>query len=102
MSTEPVPTPKPAPRKAEQDRQIADLITLAREKLETARDDAEIAPLIAAKGHTAQKLKEGLAVQQAAQDAFTARQTAVAAQMHAVAAGDGAETTARSAYSDFR
>jgi hypothetical protein len=41
-------------------------------------------------------------LQQAAQAAFTVRQTALAAQKQAVAAADGAEATARHTFDDFR
>jgi hypothetical protein len=102
MASEPVSTPKPTPHKAEQDQQMANYITEALQRLEVARDDAEIAPLIAARGYNTTRLAEGLAVQKAAQDAFTARQTAMAAQSQAVAACDGAELTARSTYADYR
>jgi hypothetical protein len=46
---------------------MADFITQALQELITARGDAEIAALMAAKGHTAEKLTEGLTVQVAAQ-----------------------------------
>jgi len=57
MATEPLPTPKPTPRRSEQDRQMADFITGSQELI-TARDDAE-SPRSCAKGHTAEKLAEG-------------------------------------------
>jgi hypothetical protein len=102
MATEPAPTPKAPVRRSEQDQATANLITEARQLLETARDDAEIAPLLAARGYDAAKLQAGLDLQAAAQAAFTARQTAIAAQKQAIAASDGAEATARQTFDDFR
>jgi hypothetical protein len=89
-------------RRSEQDQATANLITEALQLFETARDDPEIAPLIAARGYDAAKLKEGLGLQAAAQAAFTARQTAIAMHKHASAAADGAESTARRTFDDFR
>jgi hypothetical protein len=102
MADQPVPTPKAPARRSEQDQAIANLITEAQQLIETARDDAEIALLLAARGYNAQKLAEGLALQASAQAAFTARQTALAAQKQAAAAVTGAETTAQHTYVDFR
>lgn len=102
MADQPVPTPKPPIRRADQDQAVANLITQAQQMIQTAQDDAEIAPLLAARGYNTQKLAQGLALQEAAQIAFTARQTALAAQKQAAAAAAGAETTARETYVDFR
>jgi hypothetical protein len=57
---------------------------------------------LAARGYNAAKLQEGLDLQQAAQAALTVRQTAIGAQKQAVAAADGAESTARHTFDDFR
>jgi hypothetical protein len=70
--------------------------------IQIARDDAEIAPLLSPRGYTAQKLAEGLRLQEAAQAAFAARQNALAAQKQTAAAGDAAEDAARAAFTDFR
>lgn len=102
MSDQPAPAPKPAPRRAEQDQATANLITATRQMIESARDDAAIAATLAGRGYDADKFSEGLALQQAAQDAFTIRQTAMAAQKQAAATLDGAEATAREMYLDFR
>jgi hypothetical protein len=56
MASEPVPTPKAPIRRAEQGQATANLITEARQLIETARDDAEIAPLLAVRGYNAAKL----------------------------------------------
>jgi len=96
------PTPRPAPRRATQDKLIADRIAAAQQVIETARDDAEVAALLATRGYDAAQLAEGLHLQEAAQAAFTARQAAMAAQKQATATRAGAETAARQTYADFR
>jgi hypothetical protein len=102
MSEQPVPVTKTPVRRAEQDQEVANAITDARQMIETARGDAEIAALLAARGYNAARLAEGQALQEAAQAAFTARQTALAAQKQASAASEGADATARATYVDFR
>jgi len=108
MSDQPAPTPVPTPapktptRHAEQDQEVANFITETRQMIESARDDAVIAPLLAARGYDAASLAKGLALQQTAQSTFTLRQTAMAAQKGASAAAEGALAAARSAYVDFR
>jgi hypothetical protein len=99
MSEQPI---KPVIVRAEQDQAIADSITAARQLIETARTDPEIAPLLAARGYDAAKLADGLKLQETAQAAFTARQQAIAAQKQATAALTGASLTARQTYTDFR
>ena len=96
------PPPKPKPSRAAQDQRLANDIAAARVLLETARIDAEIAPLLAARGYDAAKLAQGLAAQQAAQDAYTARQTALGLLGNGATNADAAQTTARQNYADFR
>ena len=97
-----VPTVKLAPRRAEQDQAIANLITEIQQMIGQVQADAELAECLAGRGYHAAKLAEGLALQQAAQAAFTARQTAMAAQKQASATAAEAENAARMAYTDFR
>jgi hypothetical protein len=98
----PTPTPKPAPPRAEQDQKIANLITETKQMIGIAQDDTALSALLAARGYDAATLAEGLALQQAAQDAFTTRQAARAAQKQAAANATKAEDAARQAYADFR
>ncbi|MGC1376743.1 MAG: hypothetical protein WA821_10980 [Anaerolineales bacterium] len=98
----PTPTPKRAAPRAEQDQEIANMITETRQMIGVAQDDAELAALLATRGYDADTLAEGLSLQQAAQDAFTARQAASAAQKQAIANATEAEAAARQAYTDFR
>jgi hypothetical protein len=70
--------------------------------IELARDDSDIAPLLAGRGYDAAALAAGLALQQAAQDAYTARQSAMAAQQQAADAAADALAAARATYTDFR
>ncbi len=93
---------KPAAPRGAQDQNIANAITAARQLIEVARNDAEIAAILAGRGYDAARLAEGLQLQEAAQAAFTARQSAMAAQKQTTAALAGADTTARQTYSDFR
>jgi hypothetical protein len=93
---------KPIQPRAEQDQAIANAITAARQLVGTARTDAEIAGILSQRGYDEAALAQGLQLQEAAQAAFTARQTAMAAQKQATAALTGANTTARQTYADFR
>ena len=104
MSDQPTstPAPKTPARRADQDQAIANLITEARLLIEKARDDAEIAPALAGRGFDAAAFAQGLALQQAAQDAFDTRQSAMNAQKKASNTADQAQAAARSAYMDFR
>jgi hypothetical protein len=104
MSDQPVtpPAPKTPSRRADQDQVIANLITETRQMIEIARDDPAIAPVLAGRGYDAAALAAGLALQQAAQDAYTARQIAMAAQQQAAATAADALAAARAAYTDFR
>jgi len=98
----PTPAPKSAPRRAEQDQEIANLINETREMIEIARDDPGIAPVLAGRGYDAAALAAGLALQQTALDAYAARQSAMAAQKESIAAADAALAAARKTYTDFR
>lgn len=99
----PAPEATKTPRqRAEQDQQIANDIGVALELLETAQSDAEIRPLMEERGYDAEALGIGVALQLAAQKAFSARQEAMAKSEEAGAAFDGVEAAARQAYADFR
>jgi hypothetical protein len=98
----PAPTPKPASRHADQDQDVANLITEIKQMIGAAQGDAALGALLAARGYNAAKLDEGQRLQAAAQDAFNARQTAMAAQKQAASAQADAESAARQSYTDFR
>ena len=102
MPEETMPTPKAVRSYAAQDQKQANAIAAARQLIETACDDAEIARILAARGYDAAGLAAGLSLQASAQAAFTARQTAMAGQQQATAALAGAEAAARQTYADFR
>ncbi|MGC1375227.1 MAG: hypothetical protein WA821_03335 [Anaerolineales bacterium] len=98
----PAPAPKPPVHRADQDQIIANLITEARLMIEKARDDAEIAATLAGRGYDAAALAQGLALQQAAHEAYAARQAAMSAQKKASTAAEQALAAAHSVYMDFR
>ena len=104
MPDQPTPTParKTTPRRAPQDQEIANLISEARKIIEVARDDPEIAPLLAGRGYNTAALAAGLALQQAAQHAFAARQVAMSAQQKAATTAEQALAAAHTTYMDFR
>ena len=104
MSEEPVePTPaSPSKQRADQDRVIANGITLASQQLAVAQHEPEVAAILAARGYAAVKVGEGVTLQQTAQIKFNARQTAMYAQNKAGTARDAAEAAALKAYVDFR
>jgi hypothetical protein len=104
MSNETPPTPpakKSRPR-SDQDQIIANRITAAREQILLAQGDAEIMTLVAPRGYDQDKLSEGLSLQQAAQQAFSARQEALGAQKQANENFANALVAARQTYTDFR
>jgi hypothetical protein len=101
--SEPTPTPAAPKRgRSNQDQRIANRIAAARQMLTLAQSDSELAALLAGRGYDAARLAEGLALQNAAQIAFTGRQRAVADQTAATAALAAADAAARRAYNDFR
>lgn len=96
------PAPGRGGPRAEQDQKIANDITEIGERMESAKNDTEIAALLAGRGYDTAAFTQGQTLQEAAQSAFTARQTARGAQRQASAALDGARTTALQTYNDFR
>jgi hypothetical protein len=101
--SEPTPTPAAPQRgRSNQDQRIADRIAAVRQMLTLAQSDQELAALLAGRGYDAARLAEGLALQDAAQAAFTGRQRAAAEQTAATAALVAADAAARRAYNDFR
>jgi hypothetical protein len=103
MSDQPTPAPKKTTaRYAEQDQAIANFINETREIIEIARDDPAIAPVLAGRGYDAEALAAGLALQQAALDAYAARQRAMTAQKQSADNITQAFAAARSTYLDFR
>ena len=99
----PIPAPKKtAARYAEQDQAVANFNNETREIIEIARDDPDIAPLLAGRGYDDAALAAGLALQQAALDAYVARQHAMAKQKQSAENITQAFAAARSTYMDFR
>jgi len=98
----PTPAPKTAASYAEQDQRVANFISETRQMIEVARGDPAIAPLLAGRGYDDAGLAAGLAIQQAAQDAYNARQSAMGAQQQAASAAAQALAAARATYTDFR
>ncbi len=104
-TTPPKPSDQPAAKRkarAEQDQQMANDITAADELLTVAKTDAEIGPLMAAKGYDATELADGVALQTAAQGAYSDRQKAIAELDFSSKAFGDAEVIARKSYADFR
>jgi hypothetical protein len=102
--TTPTPTPETKAKKSrqDQDQAQADQITAALQTLTTAQSDPEVSKLLASRGYDATKLAEGLAVQRAAQTAFSARQQAIGAQKQATAQLGSAQAAAQQVLTDFR
>lgn len=103
------PTPPPDPnapkkpgKRSEQDKTIANYITESLQMLTTAKTDAEIAPLLSARGYDAAGIAPGLALQDTLDKAFQGRQTGSGGQLSATAAQTTAARNARSDYADFR
>jgi len=87
---------------ATQDQALADEITAARQLIISVRDDPEIAPLVAVRGLDADKLAEGLGLQETTQITFNGRQEAMAGQVQATAALEEVDASAWQTYQDFR
>ena len=81
-----------------QSRQRAQTLTFALETIRAAMNDTEISALMQAHGYDAETLNAALAMHTAAQDAFNARQQAIAAQKSLQGEWDIAYATARSEY----
>lgn len=97
--TEPIAAPKTY---APQDQRMSDRIVATGQLIESARNDAEIAALLTAVGYDAAALDAGLALQQAAQQAFFARQDAMAAREQGALALKEARAAVRKTYANFR
>ena len=100
MSDQPAPAPRR--QRADQDRALANRINQYRTALIAAQGNAELIELLAGRGYDAAALAAGLALCEAAQTAFTARQQAMAAQSEAAIASRAADEAARSGFDDFR
>lgn len=87
---------------AEQDAAMANFISQSRVTIETILATPEILALLAPRSYDAAKLSAGLALQTAAQNAFTLRQTAIGDETKANQAVATARLAARAAYDDFR
>jgi hypothetical protein len=103
-STTPAPETEAKPKRtrSDQDQVIADAIVADRQALDTVRDDSQLAAMMAARGYDAAKLSEGVALQEAAQTAFSARQQAIGAQKGASDKRYETENRARETYREFR
>ncbi len=91
-----------APKVTLQDQRIADRISAAGQLIEAARQDPEIAAIMANYGYDGLAFDVGQAHQQAAQGAFNARQTAMAARDQAALALKEARAAVRRTYANFR
>ena len=101
----PNPTPPPATPKrtrSTQDQRLADFISATREKLLIARDDPEIAPLLAPRGFDADRLSLGLTQQQTLQTNFNNRQQALGGFSQATATFNAHFAADLRNVSDFR
>ena len=98
-----IPTTPKTPRDyAEQDQAIADNITSAEQAINGALASEEILALLEPRSYDAKELKVGLGLQEAAQEAFNARQTASGQEAFAKGARDKADAAARAQFSDYR
>ena len=104
--TDPTPTPTSAPKpvveRADQDKKKLDRIVASGQTLATSQADSEIMSALQPRGYEAAKFTEGVALQQAALNAYSVRQTAMKAQSQATSIRNGAESAAREMYSEFR
>ena len=98
----PVPAAKPVVERADQDKKMLDRIVTGGQSLATTQADAEIMAALEPRGYTAEKIGEGVALQQVALNAYSVRQAAMRAQSQATSIRNGAETAAREMYSEFR
>lgn len=78
LSDEIPPSPNPVPHHL-QSRYVAQRILRAREQIAAAQQDAELGELLESHGYASAQLVEGMALQIAAQNAYTARQNAIGA-----------------------
>lgn len=93
---------KPVAERAAQDREIANDISQARLMIEeTVNNPARLAKM-ALRAYGLPRLQEGLAIQETAQAAYTARQEAMGIQQNKMADLHKAEKEARQTFVDFR
>lgn len=106
MNDSPISLPAPAATggrgRANQDQALANRINQARAALTFAQGHAELAGLLGPRGYGATALAQGVALCDAAQAGFNARNESQAAQQVAVAALQAAEQAARAGFNDFR
>ena len=98
----PVPTAKTPRFRAAQDQKIANAITEAGQIIDTITTTTELSTAIASRGYDKSKLTEGKRLQQAAQESFSARQSALATQKEQTSLLEKKEKKVRQSYSDFR
>lgn len=99
-------TPQPAPvvqrAYARQDQTLANQINQTRTALITCQGQAELSALLETRGYDAAAIAAGLALCDAAQAGFNARNEALAGQLQASAAMQAADRAARAGFDDFR
>jgi len=91
-----------APKVTLQDQRIADRISANGQLIEAARNDPEIAAIVAGYGYDDPAFDIGEGLQRAAQDAFNARQMAMAARDQAALELKEARAAVHRTYADFR
>ncbi len=102
MNDQPTVPSAPARTYASQDQALANRINQYRGALILARDSSELLSLLQPRGYDDAALAAGIALCDAAQVAFTARQSAQAAQQAAQLAEQAARQVARDGFQDFR
>ena len=105
MTTQPIdPSLDPSDKvhRADQDRVVANSITLSDQQLDVAQHDPEVAGRLTLRGYAPTKIAEGTALQHAAQLKFNARQIAMSLQDQAGEKRDAALALTLKTYVDFR
>lgn len=96
------PAPKPVIPRSPQDQKMADRIADAREKILIAQADRELTDRLATRGFTPDRLLQGLALQDEAQQTFNARQVAMGEEDTANANFAATLANCRRGFTDFR
>ncbi len=104
MSENAAPQPAPVATRphARQDQTLANTINQTRTALTACQGHAELGALLEARGYDAAALTAGLALCDAAQAGFNARQDALSSQQQASTAAQAADRAARAGFDDFR
>lgn len=104
MSQNATPQPAPVVRRAyaRQDQTLANQINQTRTALITCQEQAELSALLETRGYDVAAIAAGLALCDAAQAGFNARNEALAGQLQASAEMQAADLAARAGFDDFR